>query len=375
MAKKLTITLVVVITFIAVLGLVKYWQIQAAISASTNFKMPPEAVTTTVVKEERWRNSLQSIGSIEAVHGVTVAADLPGIVEKIAFNSGDKVRQGDVLVTLSTRQEQAQLTAAESRLELTRLNLERTQGLRQEGITAQADLDRAMAEHDQAKASVGEIRATIQRKAIRAPFSGVLGIRLVNLGQYLTSGQPVVPLQTLDPVYVNFSVPQQELHHVPIGAEVRVTSDDLGKAAHTGKITAIDSVVDPSTRNLRIQATFANPDLTMRPGMFVDTEVLLEEGAAVIPIPSSSIQYAPYGDSVFVVEQVKGQDGKSYLGVRQQFVKLGPGRGDQKAVLSGIKPGEEIVTSGVFKLRNGAAVLVNNEIQPGNNPEPKPEEN
>ncbi len=374
MAKKLAITLVVVITILAALGLVKYRQIQAAISASSNFQMPPEAVTTTTAKEERWRNSLQSIGSVEAVHGVTVAADLPGIVESIAFKSGDRVRQGDVLVTLSTRQEQAQLTAAESRLELTRLNLERTQGLRQEGISAQADLDKAMAEHDQAKAAVGEIRATIQRKSIRAPFAGILGLRLVNLGQYLTSGQPVVPLQSLDSVYVDFSVPQQELSHVPIGAEVRVTSDELGKKQHTGKITAIDSVVDPSTRNLRIQATFANPDLTLRPGMFVDTEVLLEEGSMVIPIPSSSIQYAPYGDSVFVVEQMKGKDGKSYLGVRQQFVKLGPGRGDQKAVLSGIKAGEEIVTSGVFKLRNGSAVRVNNEIQPSNNPEPRPED-
>ncbi len=374
MAKKLAITLVVVITILAVLGLVKYRQIQAAISASSNFQMPPEAVTTTTAKEERWRNSLQSIGSVEAVHGVTVAADLPGIVESIAFKSGDRVRQGDVRVTLSTRQEQAQLTAAESRLELTRLNLERTQGLRQEGISAQADLDKAMAEHDQAKAAVGEIRATIQRKSIRAPFAGILGLRLVNLGQYLTSGQPVVPLQSLDSVYVDFSVPQQELSHVPIGAEVRVASDELGKKQHTGKITAIDSVVDPSTRNLRIQATFANPDLTLRPGMFVDTEVLLEEGSVVIPIPSSSIQYAPYGDSVFVVEQMKGKDGKSYLGVRQQFVKLGPGRGDQKAVLSGIKAGEEIVTSGVFKLRNGSAVRVNNEIQPSNNPEPRPED-
>jgi membrane fusion protein (multidrug efflux system) len=375
MTKKIVIFLVAVITFVGVLGLVKYWQFQAGIAAASSFQMPPEAVTTAVTKEERWQSSLQSIGSVEAVHGVTVAADLPGIVETITFNSGDRVRQGGVLVTLNTRQEQAQLVAAESRLELARLNLERTRGLREQGISAQADLDKAVAEHDQAKASVGEIKATIQRKSIRAPFPGILGIRLVNLGQYLTSGMPIVPLQSLDPVFVNFSVPQQELHHVPVGAEVRVTSEGLEKTALTGKITAVDSVVDPSTRNLQVQATFANPSLALRPGMFVDTEVLLQDGSMVIPIPSSSIQYAPYGDSVFVVEQVKGHDGKSYLGVRQQFVKLGPGRGDQRAVLSGIKAGEQIVTSGVFKLRNGSAVQVNNEVQPANSPEPKPEDN
>src|SRR5262245_5231264 len=225
MTKKIVITLGAIVLVVGVLGFVKFLQIQAAISQSASFQMPPEAVTTTEAREERWQSSLQSIGSVEAVHGVTVAADLPGIVETINFKSGDKVHQGGVLVTLNTRQEQAQLTAAESRMELARLNLDRTKGLRQEGISAQADLDKAMAEYDQAKAAVGETRATIQRKSIRAPFTGILGIRLVNLGQYLNPGMPVVPLQSLDPVFVNFSVPQQELNHVPIGAEVKVTSE------------------------------------------------------------------------------------------------------------------------------------------------------
>jgi membrane fusion protein (multidrug efflux system) len=365
----------VLVTFIAALGVVKFRQVQAAISQASSYQPPPEAVTTTVARQESWRTRLSAIGTVAAVQGVTVSADLPGIVGKIAFDSGDKVRSGDVLVRLDTQQEQAQLAAAEARRDLARLNLDRIGGLKEKGVSSQAEFDAATAENAQALASVGETRATIARKTIRAPFSGVLGIRAVNVGEYLTSGQPVVPLQALDPIYVNFTVPQQELRQLSVGSEVRVAADGRPDTEATGRITAIDSVVSESTRNIKVQATFGNPRLQLRPGMFVNCEVVLPAGDPIVPIPASAIRYAPYGDSVFIVEAMKTPDGGYYRGVRQQFVKLGSSQGDQIAVLAGVKPGEEIVTSGAFKLRNGAAVQVNNAIQPGNNPAPRPEDN
>jgi membrane fusion protein (multidrug efflux system) len=224
------------------------------------------------------------------------------------------------------------------------------------------------------KAHAGEIQATIDRKQIRAPFAGVLGIRQIDLGQYLTAGDPVVPLQSLDPVYVNFAVPQQDVARLRIGAEVRVAAENGAGESAVGKITAVNSVVDEATRNVQIQATFHNPDGKLRPGMFVEVRVSVGTSSSLITLPASAICYAPYGDSVFVLADLPGQDGATYRGVQQRFVKLGGGRGDQAAVLSGIEPGEEIVTSGVFKLRNGAAVLVNNEVQPTNNPTPDPED-
>jgi len=278
-----------------------------------------------------------------------------------------------VLVRLDTRQERAQLAAAEAQRELTRVALDRQKGLLAQGITSQAAYDQAAAEFKQADAGVGEIKATIDRKTIRAPFAGTLGIRLVNLGEYLAGGAPIVPLQSLQPAYVEFSVPQQELRGLRVGGVVRATSDGFN-GLESGAVTAIDSVVDPSTRNVRVQATFANRGGRLRPGMFVETKLEQGKRMPVITLPASAISYAPFGDSVFIVENVKAADGKSYRGVRQQFVKLGASRGDQVAVLSGVKPGEEVVTSGVFKLRPGSAVLVNNSVQPSNSSAPKPED-
>jgi membrane fusion protein (multidrug efflux system) len=281
------------------------------------------------------------------------------------------VRAGDLLVRLETTQEQAQLTAAETQRDLARVNLGRMRGLRDSGVIAQADYDRAEAELKQGEAQTGEIRATIERKMIRAPFSGLLGIRKVSLGQYLVGGDAVVPLQSLRPVYVNFSVPQQEMSRLRPGATVEVTGEGIKS---TGRITAVDSIVDEATRNVQIQATFDNADGSLRPGMFVEADVVLGASRSVMTLPASAISYAPYGDSVFIVEDIKGPDGKPFRGVRQQFVKLSGTRGDQVAVVSGLRAGEEVVTAGVFKLRNGAAVRVNNAIQPGNSPAPRPED-
>jgi len=247
------------------------------------------------------------------------------------------------------------------------------QSLNQQGIAAKADWDKLDAETKQAEAKITEIEATIGRKTIVAPFSGVLGIRQVNVGQYLAAGTPIVPLQSLDPIYVNFSVPQQQIARLKVGGPVRISSE--GQATtFTGKITAINSVIDEATRNIQVQATLANPQHKLQPGMFVNASVDVGTATSVIALPASSVNYAPYGDSVYVVEEMKDPKGKTYKGVRQQFVKLGPGRGDQVAVLSGVKPGEEIVTSGVFKLRPNAAVQVNNKTVPSNNPAPKPED-
>ena len=221
---------------------------------------------------------------------------------------------------------------------------------------------------------MGEIRATIARKTIRAPFSGILGIRQVNLGQYLSAGEAIVSLQSLNPIYVNFGVPQQTATQARVGRMLRVSSNDVGGLTFTGRVTALDSVVNEATRNVQVQATLANPGGKLRPGMFVQVEITTGADRPVIALPTSAINYAPYGDSVYVVSDLKDPSGKTYRGVRQEFVKVEGSRGDQVAVVSGVKPGDEVVSSGVFKLRNGAAVQVNNKIQPGNNPAPKPED-
>jgi membrane fusion protein, multidrug efflux system len=373
MAKRMILMLIAMAVLITALGFVKVRQIQTAIAQGASFQPPPEAVTTLLAREEQWPSDLSAIGTVTAVRGVTVSADLPGVVDRIAFDSGHAVRQGDLLVQLDTRQEQAQLAAAEAQRDLDKLNLDRMRGLRGKGVVSQAELDAAAAEAKQAEARVGEIRATIDRKTIRAPFSGSLGIRQVNLGQYLQAGDPIVPLQALDPIYVDFSVPQQQVGKLRAGTAVAVTADEAQITA-AGKVTAVDSVVDEATRNVQVQATFANPEGSLRPGMFVEVRASLGTGSSVIALPASAINYAPYGDSVYVVDDLKNPQGETYRGVRQQFVKLGAGRGDQIAVLSGVKAGEEVVTSGVFKLRNGAAVVVNNQVQPANDPTPDPED-
>ncbi|HZI65278.1 MAG TPA: efflux RND transporter periplasmic adaptor subunit [Thermoanaerobaculia bacterium] len=374
MKKRMILTLTGLAVFIAVLGFVKMRQVQAGIAQHESFQMPPEAVTTVRAREERWPSSVAAIGTVEAVQGVMVAADLPGLVSRIEFASGAKVRAGQVLVRLDTKQEAAQLAAANAQRNLSTVNFERMRGLRDQGVVSQADYDRAAAEHKQAVARTGETQAAIGRKTIRAPFSGVLGIRQVNLGQYLNAGDPIVSLQSLDPIYVNFAVPQQQVAALRVGGEVGVTAEGTTDVRGAGKISAINSVVDEATRNIEVQATLANPEGRLRPGMFVQAQVVLGDASAVVALPASAISYAPYGDSVFVVGEMKAKDGKPYRGVRQQFVKVGGARGDQVAVVSGVKPGDEVVTSGVFKLRSGAAVVVDNKVQPSNNPAPKPED-
>jgi membrane fusion protein, multidrug efflux system len=370
----MAVMLAVVVLLISGLGFIKYKQVETAIHASAGYQPPPEAVTTIVARQEHWSSDMNVIGSVEAVQGVTVAADLPGTVARINFDSGRAVHAGDVLVELDTRQERAQLAALQAQSDLAKLNYDRSQQLSKEGVISRMEYDKSSADQRQTEANVAEIKATIERKTIRAPFSGILGIRKINLGEYLAAGAAIVSLQSLNPIYVNFGVPQQNAGQVQVGRTINVTREELAGKVFSGRVTALDSVIDETTRNVQVQATLPNPSGKLRPGMFVQVDLALGAGQPTITLPASAISYAPYGDSVFVVTDLKDPKGNSYRGVRQQFVKLGGSRGDQVAILSGVNPGEEVVSSGVFKLRNGAAVTVNNKIQPSNNPAPKPED-
>ncbi len=374
MAKRMLLMLVVAVAMIAGLGYFKLRQVQAAIKGAS-YTPPPEAITTVIAKQTTWPSTLDVVGTVAAVHGVTVSADLPGTVDKIHFESGQFVQQGQILVELDTRQERAQLASMQAAQELAKVQYARSQKLVTEGVISRVDYDKAIADQKQSEANTAEIKAAIDRKTIRAPFSGVLGIRQANLGQYLAAGNPIVSLQSLNPIYVNFSVPQQDMPHVKIGQTVRVTADDLAGMTFTGRVNALDSVVDQATRNVQIQATLANPQGKLRAGMFTNVQVGVGASSTVFPLPASAISYAPFGDSVYIVSDMKGPEGQTYRGVRQQFVKVQGSRGDQVGVISGLHTGDEVVTSGVFKLRNGAAVAINNKVQPGNNPAPKPEDN
>jgi membrane fusion protein (multidrug efflux system) len=371
MKKRILFVVVALVVIIASLGFFKYHQIQAAMKGG-GWSPPPEAVTTVVAAETQWEGTMHAIGSAQAVNGVVVSADLPGVVSSIEFESGHAVKKGAVLVRLDTSTERAQLASAVARRDLAKLDFERVQHLREQNANSQADLDRAGAEAKQAEAAVVELQAVINRKTIRAPFAGVTGIRQVNLGQYLAGGDPVVPVQAASPIYVNFSVPQQNASGLSAGDEVRVVKEGTSDAIETGKINAVSSLIDTDTRNIEAQAVFANKTGQLRPGMFCEVAIMMGESAKVVALPVSAVAYAPYGNSVFIVEDIEGPDKKKYKGVRQQFVKLGDARGDQVAVLSGVTAGQEVVTSGVFKLRSGAAVQVNNNITPSNKTEPKP---
>jgi len=371
MMKRMLIMLAIAALVIAAIGAWKAMQIRAAIAQYAKFAPPPTAVTTTVAVRERWQPVLSAVGSLRAVNGVTVSTDLAGIISQISFQSGTTVKKGDLLVKLDSRQEEAQLRSAEAHRDLAKLSLERQRSLVADGAVSRSDYDTAESEFRQATAAVDDARAMIDRKTIVAPFDGMVGIRQVDLGQYLNVGAPIVALQSLDPIYVEFALPQQDLEQIAAGKALRITAAGLSAEKFDGQITAIDSRLDDATRNLTVQGTIRNPLGRLRPGMFVNVEVLLPEQSAIF-IPASSISYAPYGDSVFVVKDKHGPDGSAGREVRQQFVKLGPARGDQVTVVSGVKEGDEVVSSGAFKLRGGAAVQVNNKVQPGNEANPNP---
>jgi membrane fusion protein (multidrug efflux system) len=355
-------------------GFVKFTQIQGFITMAKSgaFEPPPTAVTTDVAKQSEWQPTLESVGTATAVNGVTVSTDLAGIVRQIAFESGNKVRAGDLLVRLDTTQEEAQLHQSEAQRDFVAVTLKRDKDLVEKHAISQSDYDNAEAAYRQGQAAVDQFNALIARKTLRAPFDGVAGIRQVNLGQYLREGDPIVALQAFDPIYVNFSLPQQDLGKLAVGQPVALHVDAFAGQSFDGAITAINSMVDQATRNIQVQATFKNPDWRLRPGMFAKVSVIMSEKQNVVAIPATAIHYAPYGDSIFVVSELKDLQGKEYKGVKEQFIKIGQSRGDMIAIVSGLKPGEEVVTSGVFRLKSGARVSVNNQIKPGTDLAPNP---
>jgi membrane fusion protein (multidrug efflux system) len=373
MKKRILIVIVGVIILVGALSAVKALQIRAMIAQAANAVPPPEAVTTAAARAKSWETSLTAVGSLTAVQGVTVAAELPGKVVNIAFDPGASVKKGDLLIRQDTSVEEALLPGAVAQANQTRTALERDAKMLEEQIISQAAYDTSVANHEQAKAQADNLRATIGKKTIRAPFGGRLGIRQVNLGQILREGDPIVTLQSLDPIYVNFTLPQQELARLRSGLPVRVTSDALPGQAIDGRITAVNPLVDADTRNVQLQATVANRAEKLRPGMFVNVAVGLPARQKVLSIPATAVLYAPYGDSIFVVGEAK--EGKGGNTVRQQFIRLGEKRGDFVAVTDGLKEGENVVSTGVFKLRNGQAVVVDNRLAPPFKETPKPENN
>lgn len=366
---------VCLVAVVVPLVLVKKGQFDAMEASAAAMAMPPTTVNAVPVREEVWTSTLTSPASLEAVRGVTVATEVAGKVVRIGFEPGATLKAGDVLVELDASTEQAELRALEATAALAKTNLERMQNLHREGVTAHSELDASQATAREATARAESIRATIAKKTIRAPFDGRLGLRKVNLGQILNAGDPITTLQTLDPIFVNFALPQQHVGEVRPGTVVRVTTDAAAGATFEGEVSAISPEVDPVTRSLRVQATIANAEETLRPGMYASVEVVLPAEVPVLVIPATAVLYAPYGDSVFVVDETKKEaTGETVRVLRQQFVRLGRARGDFVSVVGGVRPGETVVTNGVFKLRPGIEVVIDNTLAPATEMAPEPDD-
>jgi len=372
MLKKFTLTTIGIIAIVGALVGTKMLQFRAMGAAPMFF--PPETVTAAEAREETWSNTVTSTGSITAVQGVTIGAEVAGKIAKIAFEAGAAVQAGDLLVQLDTSTEDAQLRAAEATTALAKLSVDRARDLAAKSTISQSEFDTADAQFKQAVAQADSIRAVIAKKTIRAPFAGRLGLRLINLGQILKDGDSIATLETLDPIFVNFSVPQQRLSVLDAGSVVRVTTDAAPGQVFEGKINAVSPEVDPVTRNVRVQATVANVGEKLRAGMFANVEVVLPTSQTMLIIPATAVLYAPYGDSVFVIDERKNeQTGKTEKVLRQQFIRISGTRGDFVTLASGLKVGETVVTSGVFKLRAGAPVVIDNKLAPDAQLAPKPD--
>jgi membrane fusion protein (multidrug efflux system) len=371
MLKKLFITLLGLAVLIGVPAYIKLTQFENMGSATMS--MPPETVTVDSVRRSNWPNTITATGSLVAVQGVTVAAELGGKIVEIAFESGDRVKRDDLLLRIDVSAEEAQLRSAEAAAKLAKINLDRNRDLRSNKTVSQAELDSADANYKQAVAQVDNVRAAIAKKTLRAPFAGQLGLRQVNLGQIVEQGTPIVTLQTIDPVYVDFSVPQQRFSLLTPGTEVQVTTDAAPDQIFPGKIIAVNPEIDPVTRSVRVRARLANRGEHLRPGMFANVEVLLPSEQEVLSIPTTAVLYAPYGDTVFVIDEQQDETtGEKQLVLRQQVIRLGEERGDFVAVTEGLEAGERVVTSGVFKLRPRMAVVIDNTLAPDAQLSPTP---
>lgn len=374
MKKKVFLAFLGLLVLVGVLAGIKFLQIKQMTSKGP-YAPPPATVSAATAESATWESRLTAVGSLEAVQGVTVTAEVNGKVVHIAFAPGANVQKGDLLVQQDISSETAQLRSDQATLALKKANHDRAKELRAENVVTQAAYDQAQAEFKQAQAAIESIRTIIAKKTIRAPFAGRLGIRLINLGQNLDGGEPIVSLQALDPIFVNFSLPQNQIAQIQPDLPVRITTDSLPGEVIEGRITAMNPQVEEDTRNIRIQATVANPQERLRPGMFVKVDVVRPEQNEVLAIPTTAVLYAPYSDSVFILEKKPAEKGgKDGLVLRQQFVRLGAQRGDYVTVLSGLKAGEQVVSTGVFKYRNGQSVVVDNSLSPTFSLAPKPED-
>ena len=374
-------------------------QIAKMIAAGKTMVLPPEAVTTAKVEATQWQESRPVVGSLVAVRSVVLGSELPGLVRQIHFDSGTSVRAGQELVKLDTSTEEAQLAASQADAQLAHQSLDRAKRLRADNTNTAAELDAADARAKGADANVAQLKAVIAKKTIRAPFDGRVGIRQVELGQILGNGAPIATLQSVNPMHAEFFLPQEFLSELTLGLATRVTTSIFPKDKWEGHITVINSEVDVSTRNVKVRATVPNPDGRLRAGMFVNVEVLSSKLLPVLVIPATAVIYAPYGDSVFTVEEKKPQApekpkapsekdaGDSAAKVkkaeppapfvpglvaRQKFVRLGERRGDLVAVISGVAAGEQVVSLGAFKLRNNSSVIVRNDLAPQTEIAPHP---
>ncbi|MDP4609714.1 MAG: efflux RND transporter periplasmic adaptor subunit [Opitutales bacterium] len=349
-------------------------QFAAMAEAGASMVPPPVSVSTFIASEQVWEESLQAIGSIEPVQGVALEAEIPGIVSMINFENGQFVNAGDLMVQLDIKVEQAQLRAAEASARLAVLENERAKKLRESGSVPQSQLDSSSADVEKANAEVDNFKAIISRKTIRAPFSGKVGIRQINLGQYVAQGASIVTLQADEQVFVNFTLPQHALSKLSTGMEIALKSDAYPDKTFTGAITAISPQIDSRTRTIQLQGTLDNPDGLLRAGLFVRVEAKLPTKQTVLVVPSTAINYAPYGNSIYkVIEKVDEASGESQLIAEQHFIRIGKHKGDFVSVVDGMNKGDEVVSAGAFKLQNGATVMINNDLKPTAELNPNPD--
>ncbi|RKH56211.1 efflux RND transporter periplasmic adaptor subunit [Corallococcus llansteffanensis] len=370
--KRWIIGVLALVAIFAGLAAVKGAQIVAMINAGETFVQPPESVTSAQVESFGWQATQGAVGTVLAVRGVTLSAELPGVVSDIRFENGASVKKGQVLVQLDASSEAAQLTGAEADAQLARLTRDRVEKLLAQGANTQSELDAVRARAVQAEAVVAHLKTLLAKKVIRAPFEGRVGIRQVELGQLVSPGNPIASLQSITPALVEFLLPQQALAQVKQGQKVRIRVDVFPGQTWEGELTTINPEVELSSRNVRMRATVPNADGRLLPGMFANVEVLAESSHPVVAIPATAVLFAPYGDSVFTLAEGKDAAGKKALLARQQFVRLGERRGDFVEVTSGLTAGQTVVSSGVFKLKNGAAVVLNNALAPPVEAAPQP---
>lgn len=360
--------------FLISLGVFKFLEISRAIAEHSSFAPPPEAITAVKTEVSLWDQTFTSPGSLAPVQGVTVSAENPGVVSKIHFTNGATVKKGDILVSLDTALEEAQLRGAQARLFEAQRDFERSNKLKNSGAVSQGDFDASASKLRVAQSEVDTLTVTIAKKKIIAPFDGSTGARLVNEGEYLKEGSPVVPLQSLKKLYVNFSVPQSYIPIIKTRQKILVSVSEFPEKKYEGIIETINPEVTTSTRQVMVSGILDNPEEALKPGMFVSVEATIGEPRKTIAIPQSSISYAPYGDTVFVIENMKGPDGKEYLGAKSQVVTLGHKKGDMIEIVSGLTPGTLVASSGVFKLRPQAAVSVIDSVTPAQDLHPNPED-